>query len=358
MLGRTGKILLGVATAALAAAALAVPTGGAYGAVITVNPGQSIQAAVNAASPGDTIQVAAGVFHQSVEITKSVTISGAGQGSTVLLPPTTPPTQSAICQDPNNKSDLNGFCIHGTFDSQMNLTTPVGPVTITGFTVKSFPELGVLFLGATSPTVDHVSLLKNGAYGTAAFVSTSDHFTNNIANHNGEAGIYVGDSPGANAVIDNNQSLNNNIGIFIRDASGASSASPGQVTNNFLRGNCVGIVFLNTGAGESHWAAGNNQASANNAFCPPGDGPSVSGTGIAVIGPTDVNVHDNLVTNNQPSQAATISGGIVVGNSATSIVVQKNAAHRNLPDDMVWDQSGSATFTNNSCRTSSPADLC
>jgi len=355
--GRVGKIMAGVAGAALAATLL-VPAGGAYGAVINVSPGQSIQAAVNAASPGDTIRVAAGVFREAVEVTKSLTIVGAGQGSTVLQPPTTPPTQSAICQDPNNKSVLNGFCIHGVFDSQMNLTTPVGPVKISGFTVKNFPQIGILFMGATSPVVDSTTLLNDAAYGTAAFVSTNDTFTNNIANKNGEAGIYVGDSPSANAVINNNQAANNGIGIFVRDSSGASSSSPGKVTNNLVRSNCIGVVFLNTGSGEAHWQASANQSSANDSFCPPSDGPSISGAGIGVAGATDVAVMNNLVTNNQPSQQATISGGIIVVNGATSVVVTGNDAHRNLPADLVWDQSGSATFTGNSCKTSIPANLC
>jgi parallel beta-helix repeat protein len=337
-------------------AAFLVPAGGAYGAVVNVAPGQSIQAAVNAASPGDTINVASGTFRESVEVTKSLTILGAGQGSTILQPPVTPPTQSAACQNPNNKSILNGFCIHGTLGQNMSVVTPVANVRVSGFTVRNFTSTGILFLGASSPQVDHNTLLNNTDYGTAAFVSTSDTFTDNIANRNGEAGIYVGDSPGANALVNNNQSTNNQIGIFVRDASGASSASPGKVTNNLTRGNCVGIFFLNTGSGAAHWEAANNQSSANNAFC--SGQPSFSGIGIGIFGPNDINVHDNLVTANQPSRPAGVAGGIVVGQNATSIVVTKNEARRNLPADLVWDKSGSATFSGNLCRTSIPSGLC
>ncbi|MEW9669501.1 nitrous oxide reductase family maturation protein NosD [Ammoniphilus sp. 3BR4] len=49
-------------------------------ATFTVSPGDSIQAAVNAASPGDTIIVEAGTYNQQVIIDKSLTLLGAQQG--------------------------------------------------------------------------------------------------------------------------------------------------------------------------------------------------------------------------------------------------------------------------------------
>ena len=50
--------------------ALSVPAAAAAagGTTIVVNPGQSIQAAVNQAQPGDTVLVKPGVYHQSVLI--------------------------------------------------------------------------------------------------------------------------------------------------------------------------------------------------------------------------------------------------------------------------------------------------
>src|SRR5947208_6494971 len=46
---------------------------------ITVNPGQSIQAAVDAASPGDTIVVKPGFYNENVVITKDgITLKGFG----------------------------------------------------------------------------------------------------------------------------------------------------------------------------------------------------------------------------------------------------------------------------------------
>jgi parallel beta-helix repeat protein len=342
--------------------AVVVPSGAAHALTRTVAPGESIQAAVNAAAPGDVIRVQAGVFREAVEVTKNnISIIGAGPGSTVLRPPVSSPHLSPICQDPSAPTSLDGFCVHGQFDAKFNLKSPVSNVRISGFTVRDFTSIGVVFFGASSPRADNNSALHNAEYGITAFVSTNDRFTNNIANDNGEAGIYVGDSPHANAVVSNNVANGNNNGIFIRDASGASGA-PGRVVNNDVRGNCIGILFLDTGSGNAHWNAGGNTANANDKFCPPEDGPAISGVGIAVGGARDVNVHDNLVNNNVPSKPADVAGGIVVASVAgppANVTVKNNTAHRNQPADLVWDGSGTGiTFVANDCTTSIPAGLC
>src|SRR5438067_3681699 len=128
------------ATVGVGAVALfALPSPAAYGLTRNVSPGQSIQAAVNAAQPGDTIHVAAGTYRQSVEITKSLTMVGDGQGATIIVPLTSPPTkQSPVCFNPSDPPSVHGMCIHGTFDSKGNVVTPVANVRVTGFTVKNF----------------------------------------------------------------------------------------------------------------------------------------------------------------------------------------------------------------------------
>jgi hypothetical protein len=353
-LGRTFRM----ASAAVGIAGLAVfvlPSAEAYGATVNVTPGHSIQAAVNAAHAGDTIQVAAGTYRESVEVTKSLNIIGAGQGATILVPPSSPPTkQSGFCFDRSTPTSFNGMCIHGAVDNNGNVTSPVGAVRVSGFTVKNFDGVGVLFFGASSPHVDHSTFLNNSDYGTTAFVSTNDVFDSNISNQNGEAGIYVGDSPHANATVTNNQPNNNaNFGIFVRDASG-----PGMVANNVVRGNCGGILFLNTGANPSNWQASGNEAAANDRVCSPEGGPPAGGIGIGVAGVNKVNVHDNLVRNNVASGPVSVTGGVVVAFGASNTIVTKNQITKNAPD-IFWDGSGTAnSFSGNLCHTSVPAGLC
>jgi parallel beta-helix repeat protein len=351
-----------LASAGVAIAGLAVfvlPSTAAYGATITVTPGHSIQAAVNAAHAGDTIRVTSGTYHESVEVTKSLNIIGDGQGATILQPPSSPPTkESPACFDPSDPSSVHGLCIHGSFDSKFNLVSPVGPVRVSGFTVKNFGGVGVLFLGASSPHVDHTTLLNNAEYGTAAFVSSNDFFDQNIANLNGEAGIYLGDSPSANGTVTNNQAMNNaNFGIFLRDASG-SAAAPGTVANNSVRGNCAGIFFLNTGANPANWQAFGNLAAANDRVCQGDEGPTGGGIGIGIDGVNNVNAHDNLVRNNVPSGPVQISGGVAVLDGASHTTVTKNQITGNSPD-IFWDKTGTAnSFSGNLCHTSVPNGLC
>lgn len=69
----------------------AAPAGAA---VRTVHPGQSIQAAIDAANPGETIQVDPGTYSGYVTIAKDgITLrgSGSGSGGSSLIPVGPPP---------------------------------------------------------------------------------------------------------------------------------------------------------------------------------------------------------------------------------------------------------------------------
>src|ERR1041384_703439 len=103
---RSARLLVTLAVAMMLAAA--VSAGSPLAAVAVVGPGDSIQAAIDAAQPGDTI-IVKGVHHENVAITTDgITLRGIGA---VLEPAATPLVN--VCSDPSAPDDVNGICIVG-----------------------------------------------------------------------------------------------------------------------------------------------------------------------------------------------------------------------------------------------------
>src|SRR5262245_28509739 len=160
---------------------------------IVVRPGQSIQAAVDAASPGTTIILKRGTYRENVVI-RTDGIRLIGNGAT-LAPPANP--QPNFCSDPDPATD--GICGVGEVDfSDPNNPVVVDPlhnVTIIGLTIRDFPGSGIFFFGASNPNIVGVRAIENEEYGIARFTSTGGKVVASVATGSDEAGIYVGDTP-------------------------------------------------------------------------------------------------------------------------------------------------------------------
>jgi parallel beta-helix repeat protein len=260
------------------------------------------------------------------------------------------------------EGQLIGIALFG----QVNFETgevidPLSDVTVSGFHVEGFEEFGIGMIGGKDVDIVNNTTVDNEEYGIARFVSTGGTLTNNRATGSEEAGVYLGDSPDANASIVGNTAWNNGLfGIFVRDS------SHGSVVGNISFGNCVGIIVLSTFPPADDWTVTKNVVRNNTGACPEGEeGPPLSGLGIFLAGASHSTVLANIVTGNQPTGPTFVSGGIAVastapfgGNDPVGNLIKANKAHNNQPD-LFYDGTGSGNlFVANSCKTSVPDGLC
>jgi nitrous oxidase accessory protein NosD len=331
------RIVLMITMAVLVALTLIVSAGFASAKPKghVVRPGESIQKAIKAADPGDTIVVLGGVHHGTVVINKDgISLRGV---DAVLKPPAKP---SSPC-------GASGFCV--TADN----------VSISGFTVRNFPATGIIAMGARNPKFMTNRAFNNGEYGIATFSSPGTKMIANLTRGSDDAGLYVGDSPHANATIAANETYDNFLGILVRNA------RHGKIAGNQVHNNCVGMFILADAPGPAGvFDVRGNKVVNNTRACPAfEDAPPLSGVGIALLGARGMEIKSNHIIHNVPSGPTGFSGGVVVvsgfgGTPPTNNTVSGNTILRNKPD-IVWDKSGSGNrLKPNDCKTSKPARLC
>ena len=332
------RVSLVLTLAALVAVSLLAFAGGASATTPKghiVRPGESIQQAIRAADPGDTIVVLGGVHRETVEVKKDgISLRGV---DAVLKPPA----------NPTSSCGASGFCVQAD------------DVSISGFTVRNFPDFGIVAFGARNAKFVDNRAFGNGEYGITAFSSTGTQILSNLTSGSDEAGIYVGDSPHANATVSANETYGNFLGILVRNA------RHGKIGANRVHDNCVGMMFLADAPGPAgNFEVAANQVVNNTRACPAfEDAPPLSGIGIALLGARGMQITGNTILHNVPSGPTAFSGGVVVirgfgGTPPTNNTVVGNTILRNKPD-IFWDKSGSGNrLRPNDCKTSTPRRLC
>jgi hypothetical protein len=266
-----------------------------------------------------------------------------GRKGTVLVPPASPPP----C-DPGDPASIEGICIHGdaTFSEEAPpvVTRYVRGVNVTGFTVRGFPGGGILVLAGRRTRIAYNKLEDNGEYGAVAFFSNGTRMIRNTASGSDEAGLYVGDSAKANAVLIGNRVSDHTLGIFVRDA------ERGLIVANRIRGNCAGILFLGDAPGPvGRFVVVANRINANNKFCPGSGGdegfPAISGEGIDLFGANHLTIAANKVLDNTPSGPSSgppIGGGVKVVAGTTTPSSSNRVIGNQIRGNQPLDLSGTA----------------
>ncbi|WP_236652380.1 right-handed parallel beta-helix repeat-containing protein [Streptacidiphilus neutrinimicus] len=319
-----------------------------------VHPGQSIQAAVDAAAPGDTVLVSAGHYHESVLLrTDGVTLRGAGP-LTVLSPPDGAADGACAALG-------DGICVFGTPGH------PVADVSIESLTVSGFRVDGLSASGTDGLTVRSVQAQDNGQQGISEEKSSRSRVVGNTAHGNGQAGVFLANVvDGKGEGIDTggtrvagNRLYGNRFGVVVRRLRDL------DVTQNTVTGNCGGVFVVgdDTRPRAGDLTVRDNLVNANNSYCPATDRlPYIQGSGIVLTG-----VEQTLVTGNEVdgnAGASPLSGGIVlfrsyVGGPSTDNTVRDNLVLDNRSADLA-DRDGGArnVFVANLCRVSEPSGRC
>ena len=254
---------------------------------------------MDAASPGDTIVVRAGTYRESVTIhTNGLTLRAHGN---VTLEP--PQSGSSECY---GAGPHVGICVTPSSGSYSR----VRDVTITGFRIVGFGGSGIFGYRTRNLKVSDVVAINNAAYGVASFEGIGTVFTGNSVTGSHDAGIYVGDSLDADAVVSHNRASGNALGILVRHSQRVI------VSSNAAWGNCIGVFLLADGqaGGSGQTAVLQQYRLANNDVClqfaAAGFLPVLGGGGIVLAGSRHNAVLQNVVTDNRGD--TDFSGGIVL----------------------------------------------
>ncbi|HPR66329.1 MAG TPA: NosD domain-containing protein, partial [Methanothrix sp.] len=267
----------------------------------TVNPGESIQAAVDAAAAGDTILVQSGTYYENVIVYEApLTLQGVDIGSGL---PVVDAGGSGIAINlvidgctlrdfvARNSSSSAGIWVASSYNT-------VTGNTATGFRVGiqiDIPKLGWkggntisantaigngdgIYLGATSDN----SITGNNASGNMQGIrldcsSNGNNITGNTANNNNNYGIHLHTSSGNN-ITGNTATGNSYAGIGLYSSSNGNNITGNTATGNtnygiLLDTSSGNIIYLNTfdnthnafsnGANTNHWNATTTQTGLN-----------------------------------------------------------------------------------------------
>ncbi len=253
------------------------------GQIIVVNPGGSIQAAVDQAQPGDTVRVMPGLYQETVLVdVDSLTIEGV------------------IAGDRRARLDGGGQAANGIL--------AIGDYfTVTGLNITNFTSNGVTTQGITGAIFRDLVLQNTGSYAIFPILSSDILIEHNVGSGVNDTAFYVGQSRGI--VVRDNEAFGNVAGIEIENSVDA------LVENNYAHDNTAGIlVFIlpgKTATEGSHTRIINNRVENNNLpnFSLPEMTVNIApdGTGLLIMSADTTEVTGNTFTGNRSFAVALVA---------------------------------------------------
>jgi parallel beta-helix repeat protein len=371
---------------AVALLALALPAA-ANAATIHVHPGDSIQAAVDAADPGDRVRVHPGVYEEAgrpcpgqfdeicaVVISKDrIKLDGRTVGGerTVLR-----------ATEGQDRGIFVGLPPVGTCLSDDDLV--VRGSRISRMTVQGFEDDGVRLSCVRRYRITRVRAIENLEYGLFPVLSARGRIDHNLATGANDTGIYLGQS--FRARIDHNRAVDNLSGYELENTSRV------RLVRNVARGNTAGVLNFALPDLSVDSNARNlikrNVIEANNrdnTCTTPGEVVCEvpSGTGILVLAADRARILRNEVSGNRTLGIAVANYCIVLGvpeGACADIDIEPNPDHNRIrrneldgngfdPDmdrlpaeafavDLAWDTSGTGNcWSGNGIATRFPDPL-
>lgn len=322
-------ILLGIGAVLVVAAGCGDSSSSGTSASTTVQPGESIQAAVDAASPGDTIVVMPGDYVETHDGRAAVRITKPLK----LIAESNPPDQRVRILP-------SGEQRHGILVEPENPGDPdVDGVEIKGFTVEGFSNNGIWLRYVQNFTIEgneSINNLENGIWPT---LSANGEVRKNVAYGSLDAALWV--EAAENVRVIDNEVYNSPTGLEV------TVSNDIHMEGNDIHDNVVGVgLYHPSGAGLPpqdwppspfrNWTLVNNRVYNNN-FPNPVTGGLVgelpSGGGVLVLGVDDVDVQDNVIENNNFFGIATIDYCIAVDGTANSCENNPPFYSDTSPDD-------------------------
>jgi parallel beta-helix repeat protein len=240
----------------------------------TVNPGESIQAALDRTIAGDTIEIRPGTYHETLLIDiENITIRGLTENG-----------QRPVLDGQNKLTDA--------------VITSGHKFLIENLILRDYVNNGITVHGASDVTFRNLQVDNTGLYGVYPVECKGVLIENCVVTNIKDAGIYVGQS--ANIIVRNNECHNNVAGIEIENCLRSI------VENNYCHDNTAGIlVFLlpnnPSKVGDEHVLRKNRVINNNHAnFGDPNAivGKLIPGTGMFIMAADHTEVTENEIRGN------------------------------------------------------------